>query len=147
MITQREITVASQVIDRTETFTFSDKNDLTGYVVSTSKPAALFVGNPCTNIPKRVGGCDAIHINPLPLALRQESYDFYAPPISGRPNPAAFFVRVMAHWNNTQVYEYDAGWKSLGTLNAGDHLTLDPNSVTKDVSLRCSQPCMAIQQV
>jgi len=87
--------------------------DMTGTLVTSDKPIAVFSGHRCADVPTGVGYCDYL-VEQLP-DVSAWGKTFHTYPFSGR---ARYTVRVMASQNGTTFTTMPAGLIS-GTLNAG----------------------------
>jgi len=87
--------------------------DMTGTLVTSDKPVAVFSGHRCADVPSNVGYCDYL-VEQLPDASVWGK-TFHTSPFSGR---ARYTVRVIASQNGTTFTTMPAGLIS-GTLNAG----------------------------
>lgn len=86
--------------------------DMTGTLVTSDKPVAVFSGHRCTDVPSGVGYCDYL-VEQLPdVSIWGKT--FHTSPFSGR---ARYTVRVIASQNGTTFTTMPAGL--IGTLNAG----------------------------
>jgi hypothetical protein len=89
--------------------------DMTGTLVTSDKPVAVFSGHRCADVPSSVGYCDYL-VEQLPdVSVWGKTY--HTTPFSGR---ARYTVRVMAFQNGTTFTTMPAGLIS-GTLNAGQY--------------------------
>jgi hypothetical protein len=87
--------------------------DMTGTLVTSDKPVAVFSGHRCADVPSGVGYCDYL-VEQLPdVSLWGKT--FHTSLFSGR---ARYTVRVIASQNGTTFTTMPAGLIS-GTLNAG----------------------------
>lgn len=89
--------------------------DMTGTLVTSDKPVAVFSGHRCADVPSNVGYCDYL-VEQLPDASVWGK-TFHTSPFSGR---ARYTVRVVASQNGTTFATIPAGLIS-GTLNAGQY--------------------------
>jgi hypothetical protein len=87
--------------------------DMTGTLVTSDKPIAVFSGHRCADVPSNVGYCDYL-VEQLP-DVSVWGKTFHTSPFSGR---ARYTVRVIASQNGTTFATIPAGLIS-GTLNAG----------------------------
>lgn len=87
--------------------------DMTGTLVTSDKPVAVFSGHRCADVPSGVGYCDYL-VEQLPdVTVWGKTY--HTSPFSGR---ARYTVRVIASQNGTTFTTMPAGLIG-GTLNAG----------------------------
>jgi hypothetical protein len=97
-----------------ETYQFANmaNADMTGTLVTSDKPVAVFAGHRCADVPSGVGYCDYLVEQLTAVSLWGKT--FHTSPFSGR---ARYTVRVIASQNNTTFSTVPAGL--IGTLNAG----------------------------
>ncbi len=89
--------------------------DMTGSLVTSDKPVAVFSGHRCADVPSGVGYCDYL-VEQIPdVSIWGKT--FHTSPFSGR---ARYTVRVIASRDGTTFATIPAGLIS-GTLNAGLH--------------------------
>ena len=100
-------------LDRLQTFHLYNDHDLTGTVIQSNKPIAVFAGSRCSYIPLLYGYCDMLEKQLIPVPYWDTSY------IIPSIYPSSQCVlRVTAYYNNTKVFI--AGARSLKhTLNKG----------------------------
>ena len=90
-------------------------NDLSGSLIESNKPIAVFSGTDCVDIPRRVGGCNIIESQMIPVS--QWGNVYIVPTIY----PGRCHVRVFAFHNATRISvrsKFDLG--SNITLNQGE---------------------------
>jgi hypothetical protein len=87
--------------------------DLTGTVIQSTLPVAVFGGNACASIPTDYAACDHI-VEQIPPTSTWGSY-FVTYPLEGRENGDTW--RILASSDNTMVYIDGA---NVATLNFGD---------------------------
>jgi len=87
--------------------------DMTGTLVTSDKPVAVFSGHRCADVPSNVGYCDYLVEQLTDVSLWGKT--FHTSPFSGR---ARYTVRVIASRNGTTFTTMPAGLIG-GTLNAG----------------------------
>lgn len=73
--------------------------DLTGTIITSDKPIAVFGGNRCTNIPKKVQACDYLIEQLPPVSTWGKS--FVTAPLANRKKGDTF--RILASEDNTEV--------------------------------------------
>ena len=104
------------LLNQLETFyAYLPSNDLSGSLIESNKPIAVFSGTNCVNIPKDVGYCDIILSQMTPVS--QWDYAYIVPPIY----PGRCHIRVFAFYNATHISvnpELDFG-RNI-TLNQGE---------------------------
>lgn len=109
--------------------------DMTGTLISSDKPVAVFSGHRCADVLSGVGYCDYL-VEQLP-AVSSWGNTFHTSKFSER---ARYSVRVIASQDNTTFTTVPAGL--IGTLNAGQYADLDLASTAEIVS---SYPVMVAQ--
>jgi len=101
--------------------------DMTGTLIMSDKPIAVFSGHRCTDIPSGTGYCDYL-VEQLPdVSIWGKTH--HAAPFSGR---ARYTVRVLAAQDGTTFTTMPAGL--FGTLNAGQFADVDLSGTTEIVS-------------
>jgi len=101
--------------------------DMTGTLVTSDKPIAVFSGHRCTDLPSGTGYCDYL-VEQLPdVSLWGKIH--HAAPFSGR---ARHTVRVLAAQDGTTFTTMPAGL--LGTLNAGQFADVDLSGTAEIIS-------------
>jgi hypothetical protein len=109
--------------------------DMTGTLVTSDKPVAVFSGHRCADIPSGKGYCDYL-VEQLPdVSIWGKT--FHTSPFSGR---ARYTVRVIAAQNGTTFTTVPAGL--IGTLNAGQFADVDLTGASEFVS---SNPVLLAQ--
>jgi hypothetical protein len=86
--------------------------DMTGTLVTSDKPVAVFSGHRCADIPSGIGYCDYLVEQLTDVSIWGKT--FHTSPFSGR---ARYTVRVIASQNGTTFTTMPSGL--IGTLNAG----------------------------
>jgi hypothetical protein len=112
----------------------NDPNDVTGTLVTSSKPVQVIGGHQCVFIPANVGYCDHLEESMFPLETLATEYIVTSPLIQVN-TPKAQFVRVVATQPNTTL-SYDpavpgapasipqaGGWVELPATAANFKLT------------------------
>lgn len=127
----------SVVLNAGETYQFANPAyaDMTGTLVTSDKPVALFSGHRCADLPAGVGYCDYL-VEQVPDVTRWGK-TFHTAPFSGR---ARYTVRVVASQDNTTFTTLPAGL--IGTLNAGQFAEVDLAGAAEFVS---SNPVLVAQ--
>ena len=135
-IAESGMRIDGQVYNEGDTFTvtlnagqtanFEDGNtpELSGSLIQSDKPVAVFSGATCTNVPQAKSACDHLVEQLTPVSSWGDTY--YSVPFAGRINGDIF--RVVAAFDDTDV---TINGEYLLTLQAGDWLddTLDVASV------------------
>jgi hypothetical protein len=88
--------------------------DVTGTIVSATKPIQVFGGHDCTDIPYNMVACDHIEESMFPIATLGKSYIVTAPSLPSLTTPKTNLVRIIAVEGATNL-TYDppnAGWPS-----------------------------------
>ncbi|MCA9242812.1 MAG: DUF11 domain-containing protein [Phycisphaerales bacterium] len=111
-------------LDRGEGFLAQSKvnglpGDLTGSIVSSSRPVAVSNGNKCANVPADVYACDHVFETAHPTATW--GHDIFVANLPLRPNGS--FYRVVGSVNGTPVTMDGA---ALGMVNRGAYLEVGP---------------------
>lgn len=122
-----------QVIAKFDPKTMSD---LTGSLIESNKPIAVFSGHNCAYVPDpKVKACNLL-VEQLP-SIRAWGRQFFVGALAGRSSSV---LRVVASVDNTQVFENN---QLVATLNAGDFYD-NPNQ-TQHTMVTSSQPVMVAQ--
>lgn len=109
--------------------------DMTGTLVTSDKPIAVFSGHLCANVPSDVGYCDYL-VEQLPdVSLWGKT--FHTSPFSGRTR---YTLRVIASQDGTTFATVPAGL--VGTLNAGQFVDVVLTGAAEFVS---SNPVLMAQ--
>lgn len=101
--------------------------DMTGTLVTSDKPLAVFGGHRCADAPSGLGYCDYL-VEQIP-AISVWGNTFHTSPFAGR---ARYTVRVIASQNNTTFTTVPAGL--IGTLNDGQFADVDLTGAAEIVS-------------
>ena len=108
--------IISITLNRLQTFyVYIFANDLSGSLIESNKPIAVFSGTDCVDIPRRGGGCNIIESQMIPVS--QWGNVFVVPTIY----PGRCHVRVFAFHNTTRISvraKFDLG-RNI-TLNQGE---------------------------
>lgn len=120
-----------------ETYQFANPGnaDITGTLVTSDKPIAIFSGHRCADVPSGVGYCDYL-VEQLP-SVSGWGKTFHTSLFSGR---ARYTVRVIASQDNTTFSTLPAGL--IGTLNAGQFADVELAEAAEFVS---SNPVLLAQ--
>ena len=89
------------MLNKRQSYLLQDPKDLTGGLVTASKPIAVFSGNQCTYVPSTSQACDMLLEQLLPTSTWNKL--FYVSPYAGRPNPGDI-LRVTGDSAGTFVY-------------------------------------------
>ena len=111
------------------------QDDLTGTIVTSDKPIAVFGANVCANIPTSASFCNHIVEEIPPTNLWGESFVTF--PLVNRPN--GDFFRILASADNTNV---NMNGSPLATLDRGEYfqtVLTTPSTITSD------QPVLVVQ--
>ena len=115
-ITFKDGDVVNITLNQLQTFhAYLSANDLSGSLIESNKPIAVFSGAECVKIPKSAGSCSYIYSQMTPVS--QWGYEYIVPPIY----PGQFHVRIFALHNDTQISvkaKFDLD--SIITLNRGE---------------------------
>jgi len=109
------------VLNKGETYLLKNPahDDMTGSLITSDNPVAVFSGHRCTNVPGTVGYCDYL-VEQLPdVTLWGKT--FHTSPFKGR---ARYTVRIVASQDGTTISTEPAGLIT-GTLNAGQFMDVD----------------------
>jgi hypothetical protein len=110
-------------------------DDLTGTIVESSLPVALFSGGACVNIPPGFGFCDHI-VQQIP-PVSAWGLDFVTRPLEGRQQGDTW--RFLASQNNTQV---TINGSLAATLNFGDYYE---TVLTASSYVQSNRPILTVQ--
>ena len=91
-------------------------NDLSGSLIESNKPIAVFSGSDCVHIPTHLRPpCDLIQSQMIPVNLW--GYEYIVPPIY----PSQCHVRTFAFYNDTRIFvKWNFALSSNITLNQGE---------------------------
>lgn len=117
------------LLNRGETYLFANPAhaDMTGTLLTSDKPIAVFSGHRCANVPSGTGYCDYL-VEQLPDVTRWGK-THHTMLFSGR---ARYTVRVMAAQDGTTFTTLPAGL--IGTLNAGQYADVTLTGAAEFVS-------------
>jgi len=128
------------VLDRFQTYTLQGDNpreDLTGTIIESSHPIAVFAGVRCCFIPANFYACDHIVEQMIPVAAWGKDFDTF--PFMPRQNGLGDFLRILASVNGTLVKINGA---TVGTIDRGDFLE---TTVTEPLEISTSHPVLVAQ--
>jgi hypothetical protein len=118
--------------------------DVTGTLITSTKPVEVFGGHDCTFVPSDVGYCDHIEESMFPVSALSKEYIVSAPVVPGQAAPGYAFTRVIAAEDGTTSLTYDppnAGWPA-SVAQLGAYIEVNDNSafrVTADKKVLVSQ--------
>ena len=110
-------------------------DDLTGTIITSDKPIAVFGANVCANIPTTASYCNHIVEEIPPTNLWGESFVTF--PLVNRPN--GDFFRILASTNNTNV---NMNGSPVATLNRGEFYQ---TILTEPATFTADQPILVVQ--
>ncbi|MGM0565768.1 MAG: T9SS type A sorting domain-containing protein [Bacteroidota bacterium] len=111
------------------------ENDLTGSIIQSTLPVALFAGNSCASIPTNYSACDIIVEQIPPVSTWGNNFVTY--PLEGRENGDTW--RILSSQNNNEVY---INGEYINTLNFGDFYE---TILTEPVTINSSKPVLVMQ--
>ncbi|XP_053372629.1 uncharacterized protein LOC123560550 [Mercenaria mercenaria] len=106
-------------LQKYETYQLSANYDLSGTVISSNKPVAVFSGSAYSQIPVGVGGSEYIVEQMIPTKYWTNMY--IAPPIYPHNY---FIVRIFADDNNTEMHYYNSTNHFTAYMNRGSKLEI-----------------------
>lgn len=110
-------------------------SDLTGTLITSTKPISISNGNKCTNIPSGVYYCDHIfEINP-PVSTWGKS--FFSVPLAMRKNGDIF--RVVASQNNTEIIINNVLVKTIQKSEFYESIIAEATSIQSNKPIQVSQ--------
>lgn len=109
--------------------------DLTGSIVQSTLPVALFSGNSCASIPTNFSACDLIIEQVPPVSTWGNNFVTY--PLEGRENGDTW--RILSSQNNNSIYVNDA---LVATLNFADFYEFILDEPAK---INSSKPVLVMQ--
>ncbi|MBN2413751.1 PKD domain-containing protein [candidate division KSB1 bacterium] len=112
-----------------------DNKDLTGSIIQSSLPVAVFSGHSCANIPIGYGYCDHL-VEQIPPVNTWGS-SFLTVPLSGRENGDTF--RFLSSQDGTNL---KINGQTVATLNFGDYYE---TILTKSAQITASNPILVMQ--
>lgn len=113
----------------------SSRNDLTGTLIVSNKPIAVFSGHQCANVPVAVGTCNHL-VEQLP-PISSWGKQFYVGQFQGRSKSS---YRILANENNTVVFEDN---KQVAILKAGQFY--ENNNLRNVVQVNATKPILVTQ--
>jgi hypothetical protein len=96
-------------------------NDVTGTIVTATKPIQVIGGHDCTDVPYGWHWCDHLEENMFPIATLGKDYLTTAPSLPGNPLPKKAIVRIIGVEAGATVLTYDppgTGPASIGAQGA-----------------------------
>ncbi len=123
-------------LNQGETYQYSNGGDLTGSIVASTLPVAVFSGNDCANIPAGYSACDHICEQIPPVSTWGTT--FVTKTLEGRINGDTW--RFMASQNGTQVMVNGAATGPV--LNFGDFYE---TILTTNSFVSANKPILAVQ--
>ncbi|RLE81472.1 MAG: hypothetical protein DRJ36_01300, partial [Thermoprotei archaeon] len=127
-------------LDKFQTYTLQSDDaleDLTGTVIESDHPIAVFAGGRCTDIPPGYGYCDHIVEQMAPTATWGKDFDTF--PFMPRLNGLGDFLRILASVDGTVV---TINGTVAGTINRGEFLEIN---VTNPLEISTSEPVLVAQ--
>ncbi len=130
------------ILNRGETYQVIPKfevrssSDLTGSIISSNKPIAVFSGHNCAYVPDRGYKACNILVEQIP-PVRSWGRQFFVGTLAGR---ASSVIRVLANEDETEVFENNS---KVATLKAGDYYE-NPN-LKVNTMLTSSKPVLVAQ--
>ncbi|WP_156303983.1 carboxypeptidase regulatory-like domain-containing protein [Ottowia sp. oral taxon 894] len=117
-------------------YTAGSGSDLTGTLVQSSKPLAVFGGFQCSNVPSGVAYCDHLFSQIPPI---QHWASEYIVPETARTDSVGNLVRILAHADGTQL-----------TINGAVPIILNAGQIheietARDLHISASQPILVGQ--
>lgn len=127
-------------LQKFQTYTLQDDHigeDLTGTIIESSHPVAVFGGNRCTDIPSGYYACDHIIEQMTPVATWGKEFDAF--PFKPRQRAKGDVLRVLASVNGTVV---KINGSVAATINRGKFHEL---MVTAPMEISTSEPALVGQ--
>ncbi|GIV55589.1 MAG: hypothetical protein KatS3mg040_0357 [Candidatus Kapaibacterium sp.] len=87
------------------------EGDLSGTLVTATKPVAVVSGNQCANVPTDLRWCDFISDMEIPTDLWGKMY--YVPRVPSRRN--AGMIKIFAKEPNTRIFRNGSYWRNIQT--------------------------------
>jgi hypothetical protein len=120
----------------------SDPNDVTGTLVSATKPVQVIGGHQCIYIPDTTGYCDHLEESMLPFEALSLSYIVTAPLVPTTPaTTKTQFVRIIATKPNTAI-TYDPPQPGAPTLLAQAGQWAEIAGTTADFQINATDPVL-----
>jgi len=115
----------------------SPLEDLTGTVIESSRPVAVFAGVRCADIPAGYAACDHLVEQMMPIPTWGKEFDTF--PFMPRLNELGDFLRILASVDDTIV---TANGSVLGTIDRGEFLEI---TVTEPLEISATKPVLVAQ--
>ena len=138
---------ATKTLARMDTYTVPQPPDVSGFIINASKPIAVLSGNSVNTIGMNATGAGDHLCMSLPAINQQGSgwKNYYVPPIAIRPDPRAFYVKVLMLHDSTDAYDVAEGILPP-TLNRGQFREIGPVTSGDPVGkILCNNPCLVAQ--
>ncbi len=134
-----------EVVDAGDDNSASSPNDVTGTLVSASKPVQVIGGHQCVYIPDNVGYCDHLEESMFPYETLANDYIVTAPLIpTGGNTPKVEMVRVIATQDATTItYDPPQGGAPGSIAQAGAWFELPNNP--NDFQISADKPILVVQ--
>ncbi len=117
--------------------------DLTGTIVTTDKPVSILAGHECADIPHG-GPCDALYTSHTTINDLGKLY--IVPPIPNRDSSTGYIVRIVAPYDNTDVFVFTGNlWVKQLTLIKSHFVELDLHPTDKAQAIKCIKLCLVVQ--
>jgi adhesin/invasin len=114
---------------------YSQNGDLTGTIISSNKPIAMFTGHKCAQIPAEISFCDILVESEPPASAWGRDYI-----LTSFFKKEYFIARIVARDDSTDI---TVGTHHIARLNRGEFVELD--TLWKDIGLHCSKPVLVAQ--
>ena len=127
-------------LQRFQTYTLqsdSPQEDLTGTIIESYYPIAVFAGVRCADIPPGYGWCDHIVEQMTPTATWGKEFDTF--PFIPRLNGRGDFLRILASTDDTVV---TVNGSVIGTIDRGEFLEI---TVTEPLEITATEPVLVAQ--
>jgi hypothetical protein len=134
-----------EVVDSGNDNSGSDPNDVTGTLVSASKPVQVIGGHQCIYIPDNVGYCDHLEESMFPYETLANEYIVTAPLIpTGGNAPKVEMVRVIATQDGTTLtYDPPQGGAPGSIAQAGAWFEIPTTAA--DFQISADKPILVVQ--
>ena len=127
-------------LQRFQTYTLqsdSPQEDLTGTIIESYYPIAVFAGVRCADIPPGYGWCDHLVEQMTPTATWGKEFDTF--PFIPRHNGRGDFLRILASTDDTVV---TVNGSVIGTIDRGEFLEI---TVTEPLEITATEPVLVAQ--
>lgn len=127
-------------LDQYQTYTLQSDDaleDLTGTIIESDHPIAVFAGVRCVDIPAGYAACDHIVEQMIPTATWGKDFDTF--PFMPRLNGLGDFLRILASVDGTVV---TINGTTVGTINRGEFLEIN---VSEPLEISASEPVLVAQ--